>query len=276
MSPNLDIYKKFLCNAKNTAMKFVKSDKVIAIATTVGIGLTGYLAYKHGTRVDVIKTTAEDEDECKKELIKSAAPAVVSGVITTGMVWLSHQRTKYFVESMLMATTAIATQASKERQQVIDIYGEPIEITVAKKKFDKDRIIDVSNIDGGEEEFGETLLFYDPHFECYYQTTMNRVMAAMMKLKDTLLNEPVSCGYFAELLGLPKETCTSQEGVEYGWNMDLLRDCYWENTIQFKLERIILDDDLNNDMNAPLECIYVHYVTAPMDNYWLDSDGEPY
>lgn len=266
---NLNRYQTILRGMYKHASTFLRTEKVLTVLTSAGVIATGYLAYKHGTRVEDIKNNAENEEEANKKLVKSAAPAVVCGLITTGMVWVSHASTKSVIDSLLISATAMSNTATKERNQVIETYGEPIEITVAKKKFDKDKIIDAAFIDGGEEEYGSLLLFYDPHFECYFQTTMNRVQTA--RLAMATIDEPVACGYWGELLGLPNETCSSIEGTDFGWNPDYLVEGCWEYHIKFDIEKVALDTD-----DGARDCYYIHYLTPPVDKYWLDDNGEPW
>lgn len=195
-------------------------------------------------------TVHPSNEEIVKAVWKEYIPAAVVGLSTMGCIFGSTILSRQQLNSIASAYILLDQTHREYKKKVNELYGEGADRTVKK-----DILEDLSD-DSDASSRGDRIIFYEENYGKLFERTMLEVVQAEYKLnRQFALNGEASINDFMDLLGL--------EHVEFGncigWLSDSNYDFYGHPWIEFKHDRIILDDGM--------ECVYINVDTAPSIYY---------
>ena len=153
-------------------------------------------------------------------------------------------------QAAMVSAYALLDNSYKEyKKKVEELYGEGADARVkgevARDKYNAD---DISRDD-------EKLLFYDYFSERYFESTMEEVMQAEYEINRELHTKDYAyLNEFYDLLGLDH----IQSGWDLGWSMGASYAHYWKTWIDFRHEKVEMEDGM--------EC-YIITMTEPIPNF---------
>lgn len=222
---------------------FLKRNSATILTCLGGVGVvaTAVLAVRETPKaLRLIEQAKEEKGEelTKMEVVKVAGPvyipAVLVGASTLACVFGANILNKR-KQAALMSAYALLDNSYKEyKKKVIEMYGEDADANVraeiAKDKYDSE-----------EFEDSDKQLFYDEYSERYFESTMENVLRAeyeanhvLAKYGGVFLNE------FYEFLDIPRVSY----GDYIGWSACELSDTYCDAWIEFRHEKVVMDDGL--------------------------------
>lgn len=236
--------KKFLRKNGPTILSCIGGAGVIATtvmavkATPKAIQLIKEAEEKKGeklTRMETIQATAT-----------TYAPSALVGIATIGSIFGANVLNKRS-QAALMSAYALVDQTFKDyKTHVEEEYGEEANAHI-REKIAKDRYVERKT-----ELGGETKLFYDFYSGRYFNSTMEKVLAAEFALnRQLILGECAYLNDFYQELGIP----LTEIGDEVGWSRGFMCDMYCQEWIDFNHQDVIQDDDL--------ECCIITFMQDP-------------
>lgn len=233
------------------------SATILTFAGVAGVVATSVMAVKATPKaLRMIEDAKEEkgEDLTKFETLVVAGPsyipAAITGVATIGCIVGANILNKH-QQAALTSAYALLDQSYKDyKKKVNELFGEgadqQVKVAIVKDKY-------------GEREFdleGENRLYYDMFSEQYFEATPYAVSRAEYEVNR--LN--VSDGYvylndWYISLGLKP----LEYGYEFGWTPTINQDRYWEEWINFKHEKIVMDDGL--------EVITIEFMQEPIYDF---------
>ena len=125
-------------------------------------------------------------------------------------------------------------------------YGQEVNAHI-REKITKDRYVEQKT-----ELGGETKLFYDFYSGRYFNSTMEKVLAAEFALnRQIVLGECAYLNDFYQELGIP----FIDVGDEVGWSRGHMCDMYYQEWVDFNHQDVIQDDGL--------ECCIITFMQDP-------------
>lgn len=235
-----------------TSNFIVKQSPIILAGTAiVGVGTTGYLAYKAGLKADeVIKAAEEEKGEplTTQEKIQTGwklwIPPVASGVMTVGAIVASSAISQKR-QAALAGLYAMSETAMKEYQaKVEEKYG-------SKKEQE---IRDAVNADSVKDDippfnpdsYGGKVLVKDRMSGRIFLGDPNKIRAAANELAEGILNGDMcaSLNEFYEMIDLE----STETGIMCGWNLSHLPKVYFTSALTSDMRPIlVLDWDNRGD-----------------------------
>ena len=207
-----------------------------------GVIVTSVMAVKATPKaLRLIEKAEEEKGEklTKFEVVYTAGPvyipAVVSGAATIACVFGANALNKR-QQAALMSAYALLDNSFKDyKKKVEELYGEDanreIRAEIAKDKYDEN---DISVDD-------EKQLFYDDFSGRYFESTMEQVIKAEYDLNRKLsLWDGIHVNEFYEFLDIPP----IDGGEHLGWSRSMLMDYHWTPWLDFKHEKVVMDDGL--------------------------------
>lgn len=240
------------------AKLFFKRNASTILTCVGGIGVvaTAVVAVKDTPKAMQIiekKTEEKGEDLTTIEKIKVAGPvyipAVAIGVSTLACIFGANTLNKRTQASLMSAYALLDSSYKEYKNKVEEMYGEGasarVQGEVARDKYNSDDI----SIDD------EKLLFYDYFSERYFESTMEEVMQAEYDINRELHTKDYAyLNEFYDLLGLDH----IQSGWYLGWSMGASLSHYWKTWIDFRHEKVEMEDGM--------EC-YIITMTEPIVDF---------
>lgn len=240
------------------AKLFFKRNASTILTCVGGIGVvaTAVVAVKDTPKAMQIiekKTEEKGEDLTTIEKIKVAGPvyipAVTIGVSTLTCIFGANTLNKRTQASLMSAYALLDSSYKEYKNKVEEMYGEGasarVQGEVARDKYNSDDI----SIDD------EKLLFYDYFSERYFHSTMEEVMQAEYDINRELHTKDYAyLNEFYDLLGLDH----IKSGWDLGWSMGASLSHYWKTWIDFRHEKVEMEDGM--------EC-YIITMTEPIVDF---------
>lgn len=240
------------------AKLFFKRNASTILTCVGGIGVvaTAVVAVKDTPKAMQIiekKTEEKGEDLTTIEKIKVAGPvyipAVAIGVSTLACIFGANTLNKRTQASLMSAYALLDSSYKEYKNKVEELYGEgasaQVQGEVARDKYNSD---DISRDD-------EKLLFYDYFSERYFESTMEEVMQAEYDINRELHTKDYAyLNEFYDLLGLDH----IKSGWDLGWSMGASLSHYWKTWIDFRHEKVEMEDGM--------EC-YIITMTEPIVDF---------
>ena len=240
------------------AKLFFKRNASTILTCVGGIGVvaTAVVAVKDTPKAMQIiekKTEEKGEDLTTIEKIKVAGPvyipAVAIGVSTLACIFGANTLNKRTQASLMSAYALLDSSYKEYKNKVEEMYGEGasarVQGEVARDKYNSDDI----SIDD------EKLLFYDYFSERYFESTMEEVMQAEYDINRELHTKDYAyLNEFYDMLGLDH----IQSGWDLGWSMGASLSHYWKTWIDFRHEKVEMEDGM--------EC-YIITMTEPIVDF---------
>lgn len=202
--------------------------------------------------MQLIKAAEEEKGEklTRMEAIRVAgmtyAPSVLIGIATIGSIFGANVLNKRS-QAALMSAYALMDQSFKDyKTQVEEEYGEGANANI-REKIAKDKYVERKTEIGGE-----TKLFYDFYSGRYFNSTMEKVLAAEFALnRQIILGECAYLNDFYQELGIP----LIDVGDEVGWSRGHMCDMYWQEWVDFNHQDVTQEDGL--------ECCIITFMQDP-------------
>lgn len=237
--------------------QFVKRNAPTILTCVGGVGVvaTAVMAVKATPKALTLLEQAKEEkgeDLTKLETVKVAGPAyiptVLTGAGTLACIFGANVLNKR-QQAGLMSAYALLDNSYKEyKKKVVELYGEEADKEVRKeiaKDHYEERTVEV-----------DKLLFYDQFSERYFESTMDKVIAA-----EYAVNRKISLwggayvNEFYEALDIP----TIEGGECLGWSSGGLMEEAWTSWLDFDHDKVTMDDGL--------ECIIITMRSEPTVDY---------
>lgn len=221
-----------------------------------GVVATSVLAVKATPKAMALLENAKNEKG--EELTKSEAvlvagpayiPAIITGAATIACIFGANALNKRQQAAITSAYALLDNSYKEYKKKAEELYGEDasqkIRAEIAKDKYEELEHHDI-----------DKKLFYDEFSGRYFESTMEKVIAAQYMINRTIsLNGGAYLNEWYEELGI--------EGTDYGaylgWSSGLLMDAQWADWLEFGHEKTLIDDDL--------ECIIITFSLEPMVDF---------
>lgn len=198
--------------------------------------------------------TEKGEKLTKVEVVKAAGatyiPTAIMGGTTLACIFGANVLNKR-QQAALMSAYALMDASYKEyRAKVTDIYGEDgdskVREEIAKDKYDGADIVLEDN----------NKLFYDEFSGRYFEAPMERVIKAEYEINKKITQwGGAEVNEFYEWLDIPQLDAVNN----MGWSTGGLMADTWNNWVDFKHNKVVLDDGL--------ECYLISAWPEPMYDY---------
>lgn len=194
------------------------------------------------------------EELTKWEICKVTSPVyiptVLFGVSTIACIVGANVLNKRQQAALVSAYALIDNSYKEYRTKVKELYGteadKKVNEEIAKDKYEETDIL-VSD---------DKELFYDSFSKRYFESTLADVIQAEYELnKKITVFDGAYLNEFYELLDIPETI----EGKEFGWSIGILEAMYWKNWVDFKHEKVTLDDGL--------ECTIITMIQEPVIDF---------
>ena len=243
--------KKLIRSSKRFLRK--NGSTILTCVGGVGVIATTVMAVKATPKaIQLIKAAEEKKGEklTRMETIQATAttyaPSALVGIATIASIFGANVLNKRS-QAALMSAYALIDQTFKDyKTHVEEEYGEESNAHI-REKIAKDRYVEQKT-----ELGGETKLFYDFYLDRYFNSTMEKVLAAEFALnRQLILGECAYLNDFYQELGIP----LTPIGDEVGWSRGFMCDKYCQEWIDFNHQDIIQDDGL--------ECCIITFMQDP-------------
>ena len=203
----------------------------------VGVVATSVMAVKATPKaIQLIKAAEEEKGEklTRMETIQATAmtyaPTALLGIATIGSIFGANALNKRS-QAALMSAYALIDQTFRDyKTHVEEEYGEEAN-THIREKIAKDRYVEHKT-----ELGGETKLFYDFYSGRYFNSTMEKVLAAEFALnRQIILGECAYLNDFYQELELP----FIDVGDEVGWSRGYMCDTYRQEWVDFNHQNVV-------------------------------------
>lgn len=221
----------------------------------VGVITTAVLSVKATPKAIKLIELAEEErgeELTKLEVVKVAGPAyipaVISGVSTIACIFGANTLNKRRQAALMSAYALLDNSYKQYKTKVDELYGEGADERV-REEIAKDKYEDMVLEDDKQ-------LFYDEFSERYFESTMEDVLKAELAInKKISLWGGANLNEFYEALDIPQV----DYGKYLGWSSGLLMMEAWSEWLDFKHEKVVMDDGL--------ECYIISFSSEPMYEY---------
>lgn len=243
---------------RNTGV-FLKRNAPTILTSIGGIGVvaTSILAVKATPKAMRLIEKAEKEkgDELTKlEIAVNAGPAyipaAITGLTTIACIFGANALNKRQQAALMSAYALIDSSYKEYKNKVKELYGEEadqkVRADVAKDKFKDD---EPYHEDDGKQ------LFYDEYSNRYFRATNEEVLKAEYEINRILAEDCyATLNEYYDLLNIPKV----DYGEYIGWSSAQMFEMYWSSWINFRHEKVEMDDGL--------EC-YIISATEPLVDF---------
>lgn len=222
-----------------------------------GVIATAVLSVKATPKALALMKQAEEEKGeklTKLEIVKVAGPvyipAIATGAGTLVCIFGANSLNKRQQASLISAYALLDNAHKEYKKKVVELYGEEadkeVKAEIAKDKYEKCDIV----LDENKK------LFFDDFSGRYFESTMENVVRAEYEINKKIsswggaeLNE------FYELLDIPQMDTFNR----MGWSIGGIMSDTWGNWLDFKHDKVIMDDGL--------ECYIISAWPEPMYDY---------
>lgn len=233
------------------------SSTILTCVGGVGVVATVVTAVKATPKAMALIEEAKEEkgaDLTKVETVITAAPAyittVVLGVSTLACIFGANALNRHQQASMMSAYALLENSYKEFKAKVKELYGEGT-VDVVRGEIAKDHYKDTDI-----QIHDDKQLFYDDFSGRYFESTMENVLNAELKINRMLAQDTgVYLNEFYDLLGIE----TIEYGDYMGWSSFALVEMYWWSWIEFRHEKVVMDDGL--------ECTIIIMEYEPMYDF---------
>ena len=230
---------------------------ILTCAGGVGAVATAVIAVKATPKaLQLIEQAKEEkgEDLTKWEVVQVAGPsyipAIAMGVGTLACIFGANVLNKNQQAAMMSAYALLDGSYKDYKKKVEELYGEEADRqvveSIAKDKYEEEDI----------EVTGDMQLFYDDFSGRYFESTMEKVIAAEYAINRKIsLWGGADLNEFYEALDIPQV----DYGKFLGWSSGLLMEMAWSDWLDFDHEKVVMDDGL--------ECYIITMSSEPMYDY---------
>jgi hypothetical protein len=240
-----------------TCARFLRkhSGTLLAVAASVGVGLTAYEAHKAAVKATTLVAMNKDEPMMKKEVVQECwkfyVPAVILGGGTIACILGSNALNKKQIASLTAAYMALGKSYQEYRRQVAERIGSEAEADILEK----------SKVEEPAEE-DKQLLCYEPFSNRYFHATEAELYDAFYQMnRDFSLNGEVSINNLYSYLGLDY----LPEKDDVGWCSDYMINEWEYFWIDFVANKQTTDDGLE---------VYQVYAFQPPISDYLDYEPD--
>lgn len=228
---------------------------ILAVAASVGVGLTAYETHKAAVKATTLVTMNKDEPMSKKEVVQECwkfyIPAVILGGGTIACILGSNALNKKQIASLTAAYMALGKTYQEYRRQVAERIGSEAETDILEK----------SKVEEPAEE-DKQLLCYEPFSNRYFHATEAELYDAFYQVnRDFNLNGEVSINNLYSYLGLDY----LPEKDDVGWCSDYMINEWEYFWIDFVANKQTTDDGLE---------VYQVYAFQPPIPDYLDYEPD--
>lgn len=222
-----------------------------------GVIATTVMAVKATPKaIQLIREAEEEKGEklTRMETIQATAmtyaPSAIVGTATIATIFGANVLNKRS-QAALMSAYALIDQTFKDYKTHVDEeYGDEANAHI-REKIAKDRYVEQKTELGGEAK-----LFYDFYSGRYFNSTMEKVLAAEFALnRQLILGECAYLNDFYQELGIP----LTDIGDEVGWSRGFMCDMYCQEWVDFNHQNVVQDDGL--------ECCIIAFMQDPSINF---------
>lgn len=253
------IQPKFVTVAKKgialTGNILVKQSPIILAGTAiVGVGATGFLAYKAGLKAnEVIKYAEEEKGEALtvQETIQTGwklwIPPVASGALTVGAIVASTAISEKR-RAALAGLYALSETALKEYQDKVEETYGPKKEQAIRDQINADKVKnDACPFEEGQ--FSGRVLVKDRLSGRIFLGDVNKIRQEVCEMNERILAGDMCCSLneFYEAIDLD----SIELGTETGWNLSHLARVYFTSALTSDMRPIlVLDWDRNGGPTA--------------------------
>ena len=243
--------KKLIRSSKRFLRK--NGSTILTCVGGVGVVATTVMAVKATPKaIQLIKAAEEEKGEklTRMETIKivgpTYAPSTIAGIATIVSIFGANVLNKRTQASLLGAYTLIDQSFKDYKNHVEEEYGEEANANV-RERIAKDKYVERKTELGGENR-----LFYDFYSGRYFNSTMEKVLAAEFALnRQIILGECAYLNDFYQELGIP----FIPAGDEVGWSRGHMCNAYQQEWVDFNHQDVVQDDGL--------ECCIITFMQDP-------------
>lgn len=243
----------------NKSRVFVKrnSATILTCVGAVGVIATTVTAVKATPKAILLLDKAREEkgeELTKIETVKIAAPVyiptLVLGASTLACIFGANILNQKHQASLMSAYALVDSSYKDYRKKVDELYGDEagtqIRAEIAKDEYKEKPI----KVDDGKR------LYYDMYSRQYFESTPFIVQQAEYELNKTLMLEDGVClNDWYRHLGIDQ----LEHGFDFGWTVGANMEAYWQTWIDFKHEKVVMDDGL--------ECIIISFAQDPFSDF---------
>lgn len=240
----------------NKSQKFLKrnSATILTCVGAAGVIATTVTAVKATPKALMLLEEAKEEkgqELTKLEVVKIAGPAyipsAVLGVSTLACIFGANILNKRGQASLMSAYALVDSSYKDYKSKVDELYGEDgssqVRSEIVKDKYEDQEPVLVED---------DTRLYYDYYSERYFEARPYDVQTAKYELNRMLITD--GCVYLNDwYLLLDLEPL--EHGYDFGWGTADNMENYWQTWIDFRNEKVVMDDGL--------ECIIISFMQDP-------------
>ena len=230
---------------------------ILTCAGGIGVVATSVMAVKATPKALQLLEEAKAEkgdDLTKLEVVAVAGPAyipaMVTGVATIACIFGANVLNQRQQVSLASAYALIDNSYKEYKKKVEELYGKEANAQVQQEiTKDKYKEIDI-------QKEGDELLFYDEFSGRYFNATMERVLIAEYQINRELHNTGRdTLNHFYELVGLNP----IDGGDALGWSEDSNYERYWQSWLDFRHNKVVIDEGLECYIITMFEEPYVEF-----------------
>lgn len=226
-------------HAFNKALKFTKDHlpEILTITGTVGVCSTIYLTRKCTKAEQILqnegKMTGIEPIEVVETYTRLYWPVLISGIGTVACFWGAHAIDERKQANLLSAYMALG--------QAFEKYRQTVKMNVDNETFCKIEEEYKEELRSHVEYKDDELLFYEPHYGKFFNSTMVDVLKAEYEVnREMALAGASSLSTFLDALELHPIVGSDQ----IGWSQDAGVAFYGYGWIEFIHEKNVTDDGL--------------------------------
>ena len=246
-------------NLIRSSKRFLRKNGPTILTCVGGVGViaTTVMAVKATPKaMQLIKAAEEKKGEklTRMDTIQATAmtytPSVLLGIATIASIFGANALNKRS-QAALMSAYALVDQTFRDyKTHVENEYGEEAN-THIREKIAKDQYVEQKTELGGDSK-----LFYDFYSGRYFNSTMEKVLAAEFVLnRQIILGECAYLNDFYQELGIP----FIDIGDEVGWSRGHMCETYGQEWVDFNHQDVAQDDGL--------ECCIITFMQDPAINF---------
>lgn len=222
-----------------------------------GVIVTSVMAIKATPKAIRLLEDAEKEKNeslTKIEVVKTTVPVyiltIITGVSTIACIFGANILNKSQQVALMSAYALLDNSYKEYRKKVKELYGADTSKEVCKELVKEKYIKNNIQVDDRKE------LFYDELSGRYFESTIENVLKAEYELNRNLVNNSYVClNQFYDFLNIP----LTEYGNELGWCIDEMFKMHLSSWIDFRHEKVTMDDGL--------ECTIIYIQLSPIVNY---------
>lgn len=233
------------------------SSTILTFVGAVGVVATAVTAVRATPKaIELIEVAKAEKGEAltKLEIVQTAGltyiPSLAIGLSTIACIFGANALNKRQQAALISSYALINNVYQEYRDKVKELLGTDTDVhiteSIAKDKLDQNYI----------RKNTQDLLFYNQLTGSYFESSMERVLAAEYGMnKRLLLDGYISLNEFLELL----DNDPVPGGYSIGWSIEAGEELYGYSCVDFEHELVEMEDGL--------ECYILNMSFAPTADY---------